>query len=83
VAATTTMATMMKPTLVSSGGTEAPPKKACFVFLGVSSHYVCGAACPSRGFLLHLSSYTNSKCDFWMIGVVPWVSQLFVDWSRA
>jgi hypothetical protein len=60
-------ATMRMP-LSSSRGTEPPPKKAWFAFLGVSSRYV-----SLKWFLLLPSLYLNSKCDFWMIGVVPQV----------
>jgi hypothetical protein len=78
VAATATVTVM-----ASSRETVPPPKKARFSFLGVSSGYVCRVTCSSHDFLLLLSSYLNSKCDFWMIGVVPRVPRSFVDWSRA
>jgi hypothetical protein len=72
------VATMVWKARMSSsslGGMEPPPKKAYFgTPLGVSSWYVCGAACPLCGFscppLAPPSLYLNSNIDFWMVGVM-------------
>jgi hypothetical protein len=50
-----TIAEIVGSSSLSPGGTEPPPKKACFgALLRVSSQYVRGASYPSHGFF---SSY--------------------------
>jgi hypothetical protein len=72
---------MARSSLLSPGGSELPRKKAHGSFLGVSFRYVCGAAYSLCGFLLLLSLFLNSKCDFLMLGAVPRVPGSLVGLS--
>jgi hypothetical protein len=66
-----------------AAATKPPPKKArSEAHLRVSSRYVW--CCLSlTWFLLLLSSFLNSKRDFRMTRVVPWLLQSLVNWLRT